>query len=253
MRMSLICSCVGVSILSVSLAIVCPGNDSQDVDSNATSIALTSFQVHDQSVEIQYVITNDCSHRIWICDDCSLFWHFDFEVFVSKDGQTLNTRRLISVDSTEHWQEYPYSRYTCLQPGALKKSTISLKIPVINQRFFDQTEEHSADADRITRLRIEVGYFQKNPILIAKDYVSKGKDMYVAAEVLGKMNILRVLTGYVGSVSKLDSYDDLLNGTRDVQFPYTWNMLKGEQSLRITIDGLSIPFQSDAAWFDNET
>ena len=229
-------------------------NDPNSEGENGVKIALTKLDVNELGLELHFKIKNHSEHNVWVLQD---FVHselndtpqlevFKFEVFMSKDAQTLVLRRRLDEPllGTFYRGRRPGGTYVLVQSGEDMSGSVSLDLPAESRRQF--VSLGAPFLGRATRLALEIGYYDEDlPGLIRG--ILRGAEGYVGpfrerSEI--KREYFRGLKvrDRLGGLSVFDRlnpapYDDGL-----VYVRYSHQALTGEKVLRIDIDGVSIPY-----------
>lgn len=167
------------------------------------------LDVNDQTLELSYKIKNDSEHDIWICKDIKIYeTGYDEEVYLDDDDETLVIRRRIDVPTYVVWMFQPVSTYLRLSVGEDWAEALSLNLPVHSVRLFKpKWPERGIKYAR--RLVVEIGYYTKD---------------------------------LPPEVSRWEPYPDP-NAVEEVIMDYYDSAKEGEHVLRITVDGVLIPYE----------
>jgi hypothetical protein len=194
--------------------------DQNDVDS--VIIALTQLDVNDlildtndqtldvnvPTLELRYKIINNSDQDVWICD--SVEWIEDeFEMYLEDDDQILLIRRRLNVPSLLIHYIRPEGWYTHLRAGKEHDKSFSINLPVHNNWIFEPRLEKQGIMDA-RRLIVEIGYHTKN---------------------LAKM------------ILDSQESDEDPNMIEKIGIPYLIPLGEGEHVLRITVNGVLIPYE----------
>ncbi len=165
------------------------------------------LDVNDQTLELRYKIKNDSEHDIWICDGVG--WVDDeFEVFM-EDDQTLLIRRRLDVQTFVVYYIWPEGQYSRLRAGEEQAKSLSINLPVRYRcMFMPRLEKQGVIYAR--RLVVEIGYHTKDLAQIILD---------------------------------LKGSDDDPNKYNKAIISYLHSANEGEQVLRITVNGVLIPYE----------
>jgi len=166
------------------------------------------LDVNDQTLELRYKVKNDSDHDIWVCDSVG-FIEDEFEVFMEDDYQTLLIRRRLNVESLLIHYMRPEGWYTRLRAGKEHAKSLSINLPVHHHWIFMPRREKQGVMDA-RRLIVEIGYHTKD---------------------LAKM------------ILDSKESDEDPNMIERVGIPYLIPLSEGEHFLRITVDGLLIPYE----------
>ncbi len=227
-----------------------PANN--EVEDTPITIALTKLDVNDTNLELSWKIKNNTDHDVWICDRLSPEYPSFYEYFLDKDGKTLVLRRRSDLPIRQELKmKYPplRSRYVRLRSGQEKAESVSLAMPVRPYRI---SEGESGNAECAKRLVLEIGFYNEDlPGLILQIVelaeklncdldVGVGEDEEISDRFFGGRNIAQAFKHLLGfSESVMSAF---VNGEFTIH--YLGPLLNGEQRLRITVDGVSIPYKS---------
>jgi len=220
-----------------------------EVEDTSITIAFTKLEVTDKTFELCYRIKNRSENDVWVLDSVD-FLESRFEVYLAEDDQTLLIRRRLEVPTFVVWFAPPTGRYVRLRTGEVWTETFSLTLPVRPSCLFPVSMSTTEYAKRLV---LEIGLYNE-------DLPGMVRGILVEAEKLGcpsltSLNLgdhnLPVIERYFGGL-RIDSYFGGLLGFEEyyykdsgdqVLIPYTYQALKGEQVLRITVDGVLIPYE----------
>lgn len=196
------------------------GQDSEDLpdknDVETVMIALTRLDVNDQTpdvndraLKLRWRIMNDFEHDIWICIEIPVYGTgYDEEVYLDDDNETLVIRRRTDVPTYVMWMFQPVSTYIRLRAGEDWTETLLLTLPVHSARLFKpKFPERGIKYAR--RLIVEIGYYTKD----------LPREMW-----------------------RWEPYPDP-NTVEEVIMDYYDSAKEGEHVLRITVDGVLIPYE----------
>ena len=144
--------------------------------------------------------------------------------------------------------EFPFfqSRYIRLRPGQEKTDTVCLELPIVQIRLFEYLR---ANAEFAKRLVVEVGYYDEDlPGLILHIIDINNKlncdNNDVSFDVNDSDVLDRFFPGWrVAQALNFDSTYVTSQSDEMIIIPYMEQVLNGEKSLWIEIDGLSIPLE----------
>lgn len=194
-------------------------SDQNDVDSIV--IALTrldvndlildvndqTLDVNDQTLELRYKVKNDSDQDIWVCDGVGCV-EGDFEVYL-EDDQTLLIRKRLDVQTFVVYYIWPEGQYSRLRAGEEQAKSLSINLPVRHRCMFMPRLEKQG-VIYVRRLVVEIGYHTKDLAQIILD---------------------------------LKCSDDDPNKYNKAIISYLHSANEGEQVLRITVDGVLIPYE----------
>ncbi|HUV64194.1 MAG TPA: hypothetical protein VMW24_09860, partial [Sedimentisphaerales bacterium] len=190
-------------------------------------------------------------HDIWLCDGY-------VDQFMDRDNKTLVLRRQSNLSHKEVlWERRsPRFRYSRLRPGQEKMDSLSLTVPVTRSCLFDASLGNAESAQRIA---VDIGFYNEDlPTLILQtvEMAEKltcdiGPSSAANPSDEDTMELFRRFFGgvFIAKLYNLKSFEDFRNsvasGGDEIVAPYLWQMLNGEQVLRMEIDNVSIPYRSN--------
>jgi len=230
-----------------------PAND--EVEDTPITLALTKLDVNDTNLELSWKIRNNTDHDVWLCASLSPEYPSVYEYFLDKDAETLVLRRRSDTPIKIEWaMHYPplRARYIRLCSGQEKAESVSLTVPVRPYRI---SEGISGNAEYAERLALEIGFYNEDlPGLILHIVEIAEKLNYDFNVGFPDFNDLEIIDRFFGGWSITQSFKHLLgfcesvtSASVDGEFTihYMGHVLNGEQSLRITVDGVSIPYKGN--------
>ena len=217
-------------------------------ESPAPTIVLAKPEASDTTLRVPFEIRNDSGRDVWICDDFTVFLHdYDAEVYMTADHKTLRVRRRLDVDPCSSVSSPPHGRYVRLPDGQSRRELLFLSLPVKSRFFWARPRvEGRADAGRLV---LEIGYYagdmptmirgvingpaQRQPIHVHGPYVVTGpppllKDWFVSMVHWNWWNWPGMHIRHRGE---------------EILIPWTGSERVGEQVLRVSLDGLKIPYE----------
>jgi len=210
-----------------------------DNNSGTTKIAMTKLDIKDKTFKLSYEIRNDSEHDIWVCENVEVDGEWDFEAYLADDNQTLAIRRRLDVWANLESYRQRVGMYVRLRAGEDRTGSLSLTVPVHPRNVYEAGRPANG-LEYATRLAIEISYYVGDlpgnirGILEKVEKTSNtslDKKMAMIKRCLGD-------TQYFFNELNKD-----LNLTEKIFIPYNWQALKGEHILRITVDGLLIPYE----------
>ena len=213
-------------------------------NTNAPTISVTKLDINDKSLELRYEIRNDTNCDIWISEGVGKY-DISAEVFMEEDDQTLLLRSRLDIPTEPGIETLSFDgRYVRLPPGQSLSESISLPIPVQPYYGFRALSEEPGIINA-TRLALEIGYYVGDlPEIIrnrlAKEKISEQKGPSAYTYDPNKLNNYFAGKGML-VFNKMN--EGLRSSGDEVLIPYTDQLLKGERSLRITIDNVRIPYE----------
>jgi hypothetical protein len=232
-----------IAALSICILPLTVTHAKPDYNASAPTISVTKLDINDKVLELRYEIRNYTNRDLWISEGVGKY-DISAEVFIEKDNQTLLLRSRLDIP-TEPGIETPSfdGRYVHLASGQSLSESISLPIPVQPYYGFRALSEEPGIINA-TRLALEIGYYVGDLPEIIHDRLVKEK-----------MSEQKRSSAYTYAPNKLINYfagkgvlifNEMNEGLRsrdeEVLIPYTDQLLKGERSLRITVDNLCIPY-----------
>ncbi len=167
-----------------------------------------TLNIEEPTLELRWKIKNNSDHDVWICDSVG-FIEDEFEVYLGEDDQTLLIHRRLDVPSLIIYYIWPEGWYTRLRAGEEQAKSLSINLPVHHHWMFMPRLEKQG-VIYAQRLIVEIGYHTKNLAQMILDFQESDED----PNMFEKAGI---------------SYLSPLN--------------EGEHVLRITVDGVLIPYE----------
>lgn len=247
-----------IMALTCVLLATCPQAESEegpdDEEETAVTIALTKLDVNDQNLDLSWKIKNSRDHDVWICESLNPGSLPVFEKFLDKDSKTLVIRRRFDLPIEEGiWWEFPFhrARYVRLRSGQEKTESASFSVPVRPYPVFGHLR---ANAEYAGRLALEIGFYDEDlPGLILQIVELAEKiNCNLNVSVLGFEEICDrffggwTIAGAFNNASFAYFRNSVTSGGDEVAIPYMGRGLNGEQILRVTVDGVSIPYKSSS-------
>ncbi|MFC1635011.1 hypothetical protein ACFL5Z_09225 [Planctomycetota bacterium] len=216
---------------------------SSDDNADAPTIEITKLDITEKALKLNYEIRNKTKNDLWIFEGVDEV-DVSAEVFMEEKKQTLLIRSRLDIIAQPGIEIPSFDgRYIHLAPGQNLSESISLPIPVRPcYGFLGRPEKPGLQF--ATRLAIEIGYYvgDLREIIrnrLAKEKISEGKKSYVSS---GTPNKLIEWFAGLGVLTFNEMSEGLRWRDEEVLIPYTNQLLKGEQPVRITIDDLHIPY-----------
>jgi len=240
-----------------------PRAESADVmiaeEDTIVKVVLTKLDVNDQTLEVGLKIINNTGHDVWVCNglgysDGSICY---FGRFMDKDTKTLVLRR--RYDLTLRWLErgaIPRNfRYLRLRPGQEKVESHSFTLPVRPLSVFLLSPKGYAGSAQ--SLAIEIGFYDEDLralILGVVDMAERiGYDDSTLSEV-ARSDSQSLYYRFFGGFTIARSFknediiyfrDSVTSDGDEILTPPMHQALNGEQVLRLEVDNVSIPYESD--------
>ncbi|MGB2864199.1 MAG: hypothetical protein WBC05_12790 [Sedimentisphaerales bacterium] len=246
-----------VSLLAVLLVSVilarCTRAEPADVSTGEedviVKIVLTMLDVNDQRLELSFKIINNTDHDVWICDRY-------VDRFMDKDDRTLVLRMRYNLSNEGVMWEFPFPRfrYSRLRPGQEKVKSISLPLPVKPDALF---ETSLGNAEYAKRLAVEIGYYDEDLPGLILDIVEMAEKLNCDGSAISPWEPSSTqrlyhrffggvkIAGFFNSESFTYFRDSVTAGGDEIIAPYLFQTLNGEQVLRIEVDNVSIPYESN--------
>jgi len=214
---------------------------------NDVKIAVNELNINDKALELRYTIRNDSKKDIWICDNVDVWGNWDFEVYLAEDGLTLLIRRRLDVPF-QVWAELPCGRYVRLRPGEERVESLFLSLPVYRRSVFwgGRGGRRSQGTEYAIRLDIEIGFYEEDLPRIVRDFLAEGEKKI--SDTSPNDDLAIVIKDFFGGLLGFNGCNEGLNMSEQVLIHYSGQTLKGEQVLRITVDGLHIPYKEEEEW-----
>ncbi|MBM4029966.1 MAG: hypothetical protein FJ280_31885 [Planctomycetes bacterium] len=128
-------------------------------------VAVTAFDVNDQTLTLRCRILNRSDHDIWVCEGVKVRQHefdgTDSEIYMDPDARTLVIARWIEAPMQVKYVRPPdfEGRYVRVRAGQERTETLSLAVPVNRRGFF------SSPGPRVncaTRLVLRIGFYERD-------------------------------------------------------------------------------------------
>lgn len=187
-----------------------------DVNDLIIDVNDQTLDVNDQTLELRWKIRNDSDQDVWICSGVGWVAYgdptgLDYEAYFDED-QTFVIRRRLDVPTLVVYYIWPEGLYVRLRTGEELTESLLLTLPVRPCRMFitppDPTKLGSLYVAR--RLVLEVGYHTKD--------------------------LAQMIFDFEGSTEDPNGYEEAI-------VPYLSSLNEGENVLRITVDGVHIPYE----------
>jgi hypothetical protein len=232
---------VAMSCLCILLPAPTLGRPASDAGAKRKSgveiIALTEPDVTDKRLELRYEIKNGSDEAVWVCDSVDTYEGLRFEAYLTNDGQTLLIRRRHDVPISL-FRDLPCGRYVCLGAGDSRTESLFLSVPVYLRGVFSSGALPQGTV-YARRLVLEIGFYAEDLPRMVRGILEKAEK--VSDENTDK-NLALVNENIGGLLYFNESNEGLRHRDEQVLIPYTHQGLRGEQVLRVTVDGLLIPY-----------
>jgi hypothetical protein len=247
------------------------GGVSADKQNSDVSITITNFQVYEpiitprvnnQRLELSWKIRNNTDHDVWVLVSQTPEYTYVYDVFMDSDAKTLVLRRRFNLPEGQGWEHLPRARHVRLRPDQEITESVSLPLPVKSDAVFDRLR---GNAEFAKRLAVEIGYYDEDLPGLILQIVEMAEqlncDIGLDSPIHDPydMDVRRRFFGgvFVARVFYLESFEYFRNsvtsGGDEIFIPYMWQTLEGEQVLRATIDGVSIPYKSNYPPLNDES
>lgn len=232
------------------------GDDFDHEDESTVTIVLTKLEVTDANLDLSWKVKNNTDHDVWICDNINTHYPSLFEAFLAQDAETLIIRKRFDLPIYKGviWELAFQGRYVRLHPGQERTESVSLTIPVGRYRQFEGEEVEQTNAEYARRLILEIGFYNEDLPGMILHIVELAERLNCASGVL-RDNDLEIYGRFFGglviasffSSSSWSSFRESINeGGEEILMPHMQLVRMGEQVLRLTVDGVSIPYKSSS-------
>jgi hypothetical protein len=229
----------------------CTGVQGRDPTSDTgrsphAAVSLLSFQMSETSVELGFRIKNQSDHEIWVCESVAGNLQTKQEVFLSADQRTLVVRRRFDVPGSGGWNEPPLGEYVRLLPDEERTESLSLVLPVSPRVVF--YSEEPGQAEYATRLNLEIGFYDVNLPRLVRDIIVEAQKFSSAIDPAEWPFLERYFPGLVMAqyLPNVSDYDWMHQAEiKNARFlaHYISEPRLGEQTLRIEINGVHVPYE----------
>ena len=232
-------------IALLTLCILSAWQSQSDAEYSATkkigipAIVLNELKVSDNTLNLHYEIRNDSKHDIWICDDINLDDFSHFEAFMAKDSQTLLIRRRLDVPLEGISRNQPIGRYIRLEAGQNRSESLLLTMPVHVRPVFTSGAP-TQGIEYATRLTIEIGFYAKDLRGMVRSILEEAEKSPSTTPIVYPV-YGTTIKDWLGGLFYFNEINEGLRAKDEqIVIPWTDQALKGENILRITIDGVRI-------------
>ena len=233
-----------VGIVSVMCQKTVFGDVSVNEQDAAVTMTITKLQVNYQTLELSWKIVNRSDHDVWILDKFHLF-EPSIEVYLADDNYSLVIRRRLDVPSFGVWFATPEGRYVRMRPGEERLESLSLDIPISASWLFAGGQWSALSSGVIKSIKLEIGYYDEDLPRLIRGILAEAEkhSPTISDDSHGVLaDYFPGLLVYFACGGLSDFEASYKNESDDIWVPYTYQALKGEQVLRVTVDGVSIPF-----------
>jgi len=252
-----------VGILSVMYQQAAFGDVTANEQNSDVSMTITKLHIYEpiitprvnnQRLELSWKIRNNTDHDIWVLVSQTPEKNYVYDVFMDSDSKTLVLRRRFNLPEWEGWESLPRARYVRLRPDQEITESVSIALPVKPRTVFDRLLGNAEFAKRLT---VEIGYYDEDLPGLILDIAEMAEELNCdigldsPIHYTYDMKVRRRFFGgvFVARFFYLERFEYFRNsvtsGGDEVFIPYMWQTLEGEQVLRATIDGVSIPYKSN--------
>ena len=204
-------------------------------------IAVTKLDINDKTLKLSYEIRNDSEHDIWVCENVEVDGEWDFEAYLADDNQTLAIRRRLDVWANLESYRQRVGMYVRLRAGEVRAGSLSLTVPVHPRNVYEAGRP-AKGLEYATRLAIEIGYYTGDLPGMIRGIIEKAENTSDTSLDKNMVMIKRCLGDIQYFFNEINKD---LNLTENILIPYNWQSLKGEHILRITVDGMLIPYEEE--------
>lgn len=233
--------------------VLSPGEEAEQPDTatdSGVTIEITDLDVNDTSLALTYVIGNGSDREAWVC---SKIGRIPFEVFLTRDKETLVIRKRLDVPSNTRWRKEPVGTYVRLKPGDSLAESVQIALPVSPSVLY-ATEYATESVQPVQRLALEIGHYDEDlPALIHSIFAVAEASGLTSRDV--PSNILNTYFRGLRVRGNLGSFDQVNPdpyGRGFVYIGYSWQALTGEKTLRADVNDVSIAYEgsdgSEFAW-----
>ena len=211
--------------------------------SAAVAMEITELDVNDSTLTLGYKIVNGTDRDAWVCSSAAS--SEPFEVFLTSDKQTLLIRKRLDVPTNAIWGlGPPAGTYVRIAPGASLADSVRIAVPV-SPRFLYVSPDTTELAQTVTRLALEIGYYDADLPGIIRDIIAAAEKSGLTIwdvppsllDTYFRGLRLRVVLGDFDLVNK-DPY-----GQGRVSIRYSGRALTDEKVLRVDVNNVSIPYK----------
>ncbi len=204
----------------------------------APTITVTKLDVNDTKLELSYEIKNDSEDDAWTLEGIGKSGA-SFTEFIDNDGQTLFLRRWFGVPMIGRGNAID-GRYVRLRAGENQTESISLSIPV---RLFPGYVGGPGAQGLAKRIVIEIGYYSGDLPGMILGILEEEEKIIDKKPVVYPIYPTTIREWFGGLLVFNDKNETLRQRDEEILIPYTDQMLKGEQVLRLTVDDMYIPYK----------
>jgi len=219
---------------------------------NTVTIAVTRFDMREDTLELQYEIVNRSDHDVWICDAIitNRSGPIPYEVYVDLDGHALMIRRRLAVprqmDVIRELTQLD-GCYTRLSPGEKRKETFTSSLPIQPCTVLASNGPFVALA---TRLVLEIGFYDEDLPAKIRSILEIGDTLACTVPSLSRLGVknVDVFDKYFGGLTMWKDIGGLAGfptlwkeGNDRINVSWHWQINSEESSVKAVFDGLAIP------------
>jgi hypothetical protein len=201
---------IALTLLDVNDLTLDVNDQTTDANDQSPDPNAETLNIDEPTLELRWKIKNNSDHDIWVCDLVG-FIEDEFEVYLEAE-QTLLIRRRLDVPTFVVYYIWPEGQYVRLRAGEEMVKSLSITLPVHNHWIFMPPflpRLAKQDVIYARRLVLEIGYHTKDLAQMILDFQESDEDPNMIEKV---------------GISYLSQLND------------------GEHVLRITVDGVLIPY-----------
>jgi hypothetical protein len=211
-------------------------------EGSGVAIEITELDTNDSTLTLSYNIMNGTNYDAWVCS--SIASSGPFEVFLTSDKQTLLIRKRLDVPTNAIWGlGPPTGTYVRIAPDTSLTDSVRIALPV-SPRFLYASQDTTELAQTVTRLALEIGYYDADLPLIIRSIIAVAEKSGLAVRDVPPGLLDTYFRG--GGVRALLGDFDLVNkdpyGQGRVSIRYTQQALTDEKVLRVDVNSVAIPY-----------
>ena len=218
-------------------------SDGSNIHMEVTGVTgvVTNLNVTDKILDVNYQIRNGSNQDVWLCEFISRF--MVCERYMDKDSQSLMLRRRLRVPMNTAPGEQPIGRYLRLRSGESRTESLSLSLPVSRSSQFASLQI-LPDIVYATRLIIEIGYYAEDLPEMIFNILEQAENNDTMPYVCPTQWDGRTVRDWLmGSLTFNEINERLRDRNEEVVIPWINQTLEGEQTLRIIVNDLNIPYR----------
>jgi len=206
---------------------------------NVVTITTTKLEITRRNVHLTYEIVNNSDRDVWILagsDTCDV----SAGILVTEDDRTVLVRECLDISTDGIGHDPFYGRYVRLRAGTTQRESVSLALPVspdLARRVRD-----NASLQYASRLIIEIGYFPGDLPAVVEGIFRNCAEQQRARPQTYPTYPRNVYEWFGGALGHNEGNEGLRDRDEEILIPYTDQAFKGEQTLRLTVEGYRIPY-----------